>query len=83
MATTGVPAVGTAMPTAAMASEDLLARVRGEYDEMPGLRLTSTQAARLWNLDQTLAAGLLSALVESGILVRSPSGQYRRSKTDD
>ena len=26
----------------------LLTRIRGEFPEMPGLRLTSAQAARLW-----------------------------------
>lgn len=78
MATTDVSAVGTAIagPTA---SEDLHSRVRGEYDEMPGLRLTPAQAARLWDLDRTLTDALLTALVESGFLVRGPGGQYRRS----
>ena len=26
-------------------------RIRGEFLEMPGLRLTSAQAARLWHVD--------------------------------
>jgi hypothetical protein len=31
--------------------ESLVARIRGEYREMPGLRLTFAQACRLWQLD--------------------------------
>ena len=31
--------------------DSLVARVRGEYCEMPGLRLTVSQACRLWHAD--------------------------------
>ena len=31
---------------------ELLGRIRGEYLEMPGLKLTLAQAQRLWGLDQ-------------------------------
>jgi len=31
--------------------DSLVARVRGEYGEMPGLRLTVSQACRLWDVD--------------------------------
>ena len=30
---------------------ELLARVRGEFLEMPGLQLAAAQAARLWDVD--------------------------------
>ena len=33
----------------------ILERVRGEFNEMPGLRLTPEQAARLWDLDRAPA----------------------------
>src|SRR5713226_5303881 len=37
---------------ACMSSPELLAaRIRGEYREMPGLRLTFAQACRLWQVD--------------------------------
>ena len=36
--------------------EALVQRVRGEFREMPGLRLTFAQACRLWQLDPTRAA---------------------------
>lgn len=59
-------------------AQRLLLRVRGEYLEMPGLRLTLPQAARLWGLDQGLALALLEALVEAGFLARTSDGRYCR-----
>jgi DNA-binding IclR family transcriptional regulator len=50
---------------------DLRARIRAEYLEMPGLRLTIPQAARLWNVDRETCLPLLASLVESGFLYRS------------
>ena len=44
------------------------ARVRAEYDEMPGMSLTLPQAARLFNLDLTDCARVLDALVTDGAL---------------
>lgn len=46
----------------------LHARIRAEYHEMPGMRLTATQAARLFNLDLPSCAKLLDALVSDGVL---------------
>jgi hypothetical protein len=43
-------------------------RIRAEYNEMPGLRLTLAQAARLFNLERTHCAEILSMLVNSGTL---------------
>lgn len=47
--------------------------------EMPGLRLTMAQAARLWHLDQALVGRLFGQLVESRFLARQPDGAYRRA----
>jgi hypothetical protein len=44
------------------------ARVRAEYQEMPGMSLTLPQAARLFNLDLTDCARVLDALVTDGAL---------------
>jgi hypothetical protein len=46
----------------------LSARVRGEFDEMPGLMLTIPQAARLFNLDRAQCLRILQSLVDSGHL---------------
>ena len=46
------------------ASEDVLRRVQGEFLEMSGLRLTPTQACRLWGLDAASCDELLRALLK-------------------
>lgn len=53
-------------------------RIAAEYVEMPGLRLTRPQAARLWGLDIRQSTRLLSELVSTGFLVRDSTGAYRR-----
>lgn len=58
-------------------------RVRGEYREMPGLRLTIAQAARLFNLEPNQCEQVLDALVTDGALWTNGreyfgSGQGRR-----
>ncbi len=44
------------------------ARIRAEYHEMPGMRLTAPQAARLFNLELMPCARILDALVTDGVL---------------
>jgi hypothetical protein len=46
----------------------LHARVRGEYREMPGLRLTVPQAARLFNIELMDCTRVLDTLVITGEL---------------
>jgi hypothetical protein len=62
----------------AIAIDDLLQRVRSEYLEMPGLRLTVAQAARFLSLDQGTCARLLDALVEARFLILTSNGLYVR-----
>lgn len=47
---------------------NIQARVRAEFQEMPGMRLTAPQAARLFNLEPTSCSSVLDALVSDGIL---------------
>ena len=47
---------------------DVRVRVTAEFREMPGLKLTLAQAARLFNLDPVQCARLLGDLVEGGVL---------------
>jgi Fic family protein len=54
-------------------------RIRGEFLEMPGLRLTSEQAARLWHVDVATCTAVLSRLVSDRFLIRSRSGAYVRA----
>lgn len=58
---------------------ELIERARGEFLEMPGLRLTSRQAQRLWGLDEEDCACLLDVLQTSGFLIRWDDGQYGRA----
>jgi hypothetical protein len=56
----------------------LLLRARSEFLEMPGLRLTIAQAARLWGLDRMTSECLLNCLVATGFLWRRRDGAYLR-----
>jgi DNA-binding IclR family transcriptional regulator len=54
-------------------------RIRGEFLEMPGLRLTVSQASKLWAMDPATSERLLEALRQLGFLARSASGAYART----
>ena len=54
----------------------LVARIRGEYREMPGLRLTFVQACRLWQMDAPTCQTLLEQLVREAFLCRTEKGFY-------
>ena len=58
--------------------DEALRRVRGEYIEMPGLRLTTAQAQRLWGLDRAACDALLGALVDAKFLFRTRDGAFVR-----
>ncbi len=58
----------------------LLERVRSEYLEMPGLKLTESQARRLWVLDGKTCRVVLATLIEQRFLKRSPAGHYVRAR---
>jgi hypothetical protein len=53
-------------------------RIRGEFNEMPGLCLTFKQAQRLWALDGTTCARALEDLLAQGFLRRTFDGQFLR-----
>ena len=59
--------------------EALLRRVRGEFVEMPGLRLTVVQAARLWGLERATCEAVIDALVGSSFLRLTTSGVVMRT----
>jgi len=46
---------------------------------MPGLRLTTAQAQRLWGLDRAACDALLGALVDAKFLFRTRDGSFMRS----
>lgn len=59
--------------------DEVLRRVKGEYMEMPGLRLTPAQAQRLWALDKPSCDAVLGALVDLKFLSRTRDGAFVRS----
>lgn len=62
-------------------TDALVRRVRGEYREMPGLRLTVRQAQRLWALDASTCESLLDSLVQDGFLAHARDGSYGRAES--
>ena len=48
-------------------SGEHLARIRSEYHEMPGLKLTAAQASRFWSLSPDDSRVLLDTLVDAGV----------------
>jgi hypothetical protein len=78
--TTPRPASSVAgdVPLAPFNFQDLVERVRAEFIEQPGLRLTEAQAVRLWHLDQPTCARVLAALTENTFLRCETDGRYIR-----
>jgi len=54
--------------------------VRGEFQEVPGLRLTKPQFQRLWGLDPPTCDALVTALVDDNFLKQTPNGTYARAE---
>lgn len=57
-------------PDSACSCEDqsLCRRVSAEFREMPGLKVTAAQAARLFSLDPRRCEHILGSLVKGGLL---------------
>jgi hypothetical protein len=55
--------------------EAMVRRVRAEFLEMPGLRLTFAQAMRLWGLDADDCERVMDALIRSCFLQRTATGE--------
>ena len=58
-------------PAETAALSELLQRIRAEYLQMPGLKLTAPQARRLWGPDRPTCDAALAALVEAKFLFRT------------
>jgi hypothetical protein len=53
-------------------------RLRAEFLEMPGLRLTPPQVQRLCGIDPATCQAVLNALVDVKFLCAKPDGTYAR-----
>ena len=63
-----------------MQAPTLFDRVRGEFNEMPGLQLTIAQAARLFGMDQASCRRVIDALVAAAFLRWTPAGTIVRAR---
>ena len=61
-----------------MPHSPLLRRIRAEYLEMPGLRLTLEQAHRFCGVERALCKAVLDALVAEKFLCVKANGTYAR-----
>lgn len=57
---------------------DVLQRLRAEYLEMPGLRLTAEQVQRLCGIEGMMCQSVLDALVDAQFLCAKADGTYAR-----
>ncbi len=55
-----------------------ITRVRGEFEEMPCLRVTREQACVLFGLPGQISEWVLRRLERDGYLDRTPRGEYLR-----
>lgn len=61
-------------------TRQLALMIVGSYREMPGLKLTLAQAARLFGADPGACRQALDGLIQSGHLTRGPQGDYLRAR---
>ena len=66
------------MHPASLEVDRLVARIKAEFVEMPGLRLTIVQGARLWGLQRAECEAVLRVLVDRQFLNVSGDGTYSR-----
>jgi Fic family protein len=58
---------------------NLVQRIREEFEESPGLRITMKEATRFWGLDQTTCEEVLAQLLATGFLAKGVDGRYRQT----
>ena len=58
--------------------QETMRRVRGEFEEMPCLRVTLLQACMLFGLSETVSSWVLSCLTRDGFLEQGRDGDYIR-----
>ena len=59
--------------------EIVATRVREEFREMPGLRLTPAQATRLWGLENDFCKEVIDSLVAEAFLRWTTAGAITRA----
>ena len=59
-----------------LAIRDLAARILAEYAEQPGLKLTLSEATRLFAVDMSICSGVLEFLAQRGPLLKTSTGHF-------
>lgn len=59
-------------------TDSIVRRVREEFREMPGLRLTPAQAVRLWGLEKETCRQVIDLLVAGAFLRWTAAGAVTR-----
>ena len=62
-----------------MELERMVYRIREEFREMPGLRLTPAQATRLWGVEHEMCAAAIDRLIAASFLRWRASGAVTRA----
>jgi Fic family protein len=57
----------------------LAQRIREEFEEAPGLRITVTEGSRFWGLEEKTCGEVLARLLATGFLARSADQRYRQA----
>jgi hypothetical protein len=57
----------------------LTQRIREEFEEAPGLRVTISEGARFWGLDESICEQVLTHLFAAGFLSRGSDSRYRQA----
>jgi hypothetical protein len=55
----------------------LVQRLREEFEDTPGLRLTVREASRFWMLDEVTCGRVLTDLTSQGFLARGVDGRFQ------
>ncbi len=67
------------MPAAGYETKtDFRTVIHGEFNEMPGMRLTISQVCRLWALTRSEADAIIRSLVDRGLLALDDAGRVCR-----
>jgi hypothetical protein len=61
-----------------IAARQMLERIRAEFLEMPGMRLTTEQVQRLCGVDVSVCQLVMDSLVARKFLCVHPDGTYAR-----
>jgi hypothetical protein len=68
------------LATPSMELEHIVDRVREEFREMPGLRLTPAQARRLWGLEHEICRDVIDRLVSAAFLRWTAAGAVTKAE---